>query len=234
MGRGKDKRNQKLKFKRQDKKRRGIKVPFTLANISKRMNGRSNEHQYKTNIHNLIFNDARFQNIRYSASSITYCKFRRAKLVGIDFIYTNLKKSIFKESHLEDVIFFGVNLKDTDFSKATFKNVYFINTNTKVAKNLDITKEGIKIINEYPTDELEKELKNTLDKLVLKEEIYKHHVLHVNKEKVNKWFIGLLLNEFTQKELSKTFRKLDNSDRRATNFFTYHSYRKFVLNYLKK
>lgn len=35
-------------------------------------------------------------------------------LVGIDFIYTNLK-NIFKESYLEDVIFFGVNLKDTDF-----------------------------------------------------------------------------------------------------------------------
>jgi hypothetical protein len=154
--------------------------------------------------------------------------------VGIDFIYTNLKKSIFKESHLEDVIFVGVNLKDTDFSNATFKNVYFLNTNTKVAKNLDITNEGIKIINNYPTIVLDKELKNTLDNLALNEEVYKHHVLHVNKKKVNRWFVELLLNEFTQKELCRSLRKLEDPKRRANNFFTYHSYRKFVLNYLKK
>ncbi|MGK0700949.1 pentapeptide repeat-containing protein [Priestia flexa] len=213
MGRGNDRRKQKLKLKRQDKRRRGIKVPFTLSNVTKKMNGRSNEHQYKTNIHNLIFNDARFRNIRYSASNITYCKFSRAKLVGIDFIYTNLKKSVFKESHLEDVVFFGVNLKDADFSRATFKNVYFINTNTKVAKNLNITNAEIKIINNYPASILDKNLKNILDNLVLNEKVYKHRVLHVNKEKVNKWFIELLLNEFTQKELYRALRKLDNPNR---------------------
>lgn len=41
---------------------------FLIELILQKMNGRSNERQYKTNINN--FNDSVFQNIRYSASKL--------------------------------------------------------------------------------------------------------------------------------------------------------------------
>ena len=236
MGVAKKKKKAKLKEKRLKRIKSGKRVPFSLANVSKRLPGIQNTHQYKTNVHNLNFNESHFNNVKYSASNITNCNFKKAKLTGVDFIYTNLKRCNFSNAFLEDVIFFGANLKYAKFKNTHFKNVYFINTNIELTQDLVSDNNGLIIYNHYPNQEIHDSLKNVLYKVGDNDRIYKHRVLHVNKNKLNMWMVQLLLWEFSTTELVRSYRKIIINEKRNSNqnFFTYHSHRKFLNAYLKK
>ena len=150
MGRGKRRRKYIQKKKRMEKAKKGKLVRFDLQNSSRKYAGFKDKYCYQTNIHRLIYKDAKFQNVRYQASIITNCNYRNASLKGVDFCNSNLKNTTFKGAYFENVIFVNCNLKGTDFTDAKFKNVYFITTNTQVAKGIDIEK--VSILNKYPKD----------------------------------------------------------------------------------
>ena len=211
-------------------------MPFSLANVSRKLSGIQDTHQFKTNAHNLNFNDSHFSNVKYSSSNLTNCRFKRAKLTGIDFIYTNLKRCDFSNAYLEDIIFFGVNLKYAKFKNTHFKNVYFINTSLELATDIDLENSGVTRYNKYPEIEINDSLEDVLYKIMQNDRIYKHGVLHVNKKKLNMWIIQILLWEFSATELTKYFSKLTINKTKDSNqrFFTYHSYRKFLNAYFKK
>ncbi|AMQ71651.1 pentapeptide repeat-containing protein [Bacillus velezensis] len=239
MGRGKQRRKNKQKQKRMKKIAQGKHVPFSLANSSRKLKGRHNKHEYKTNIHNLIFVDATFKNVKYTASNITFCNFRKTKITGVDYINTNLKKSKFKNAHFENVIFYSANLKDTDFSNATFKNVYFINTNVFVARNLDINQSGIHLLKGIPTLKIDNDLFAIIEQLMQIPKIRKHYVLTTKNSKtkeINEWIIYLLLQSFSQKELTKAFRTMYLNKNKNANktMLTYYSYLYFLTKYFKK
>ena len=200
----------KRKYRKIYKKRNLKNKYFNLANSTKKYKGCKNIYAYKSNIHNLIYKDANFENVRYQASNITYCNFKNSKLLGVDFANTNLKYTNFKGAKLEEVIFFNCNLKNV--------------------RNLNLD-EGCVYINSYPNIELNTDILNAIDKLKNCSEIYKSHVLHVNKNKINLWNINLLLN-YGQENLTRCMQALLRRKNKH-NFYTVYSYKKFIENYLK-
>lgn len=239
MGRGKRKRKAIQRKKRIAKMRKGKHVSFSLANSPRIMRGRTNKHEYKTNIHNLNFKNAKFKNVKYTSTNMTNCKFKNVSFVGVDFINTNLKKSKFRNARLENVIFYGANMKDVDFKDTKFKNVYFINTDLSNAKNINLDDSGIVILKGEPTITITETLKNSIDNIMTMPKIKKHYVLttKVSKGKtINKWIINLLKNKFSDDDLIKGFNRIYTNDKINSNktFFTYYSYLEFFCNYLKK
>jgi hypothetical protein len=206
-------------------------VRFSLSNSPVKYSGFKDKYNYGTNIHNLIYKDGHFENVRFQASNITKCNFKNAKLKGIDFMNTNLKNTSFKGAILQDIVFFNCNLKGTDFKNATFKNVKFISTNVKNSIDLNIS-DGINVMNEYPNIQLNSDLEQSIFRLASLSKIYKYHVLHVKKNKINLWSILLLLEFYKQEDLSRALAALARrNDKRG--FYTIYKYRKFIDAYLK-
>lgn len=231
MGRGKKKGRRIQTQKRIDKAKLGKHVPFNLANSPRKLNGISNKYNYKSNMHNLIYKDGFFENVKYQASIITECNFKNTKLTGVDFYNSNLKRTSFKDASLKNVIFFNCNLMGTDFKNVRFENVAFISTNIKVAKNFDQTGD-VAIIAHYPKLEISEKLKKTLIELSNDGKIYNSRVLHVSKNKWNHWNIKLLLDEYG-KDLERALYALTRRNNKW-GFNTLYSYRNFIDSYLKR
>jgi len=233
MGRAKKKRKRLAKLKRLKRKSQGKLVIFDLQNSPKKMKGCSNKYSYKTNIHNLIYKDASFENVRFRASNITDCNFKNAHLIGVDFVSSNLKNSNFSNATLEDVVFFGCKLKGVIFHNTEFKNVFFISTNTNGCKYINDSEECT-IINRYTVEELSPEIEVCLAKLATYKSIYIPHVIHVKKDKTNYWITNLLLKQcgdtYTFKRVLQALCK--RKDKRY--FYTVYAYKKFIDNYLKR
>ncbi len=176
-------------------------VRFNLANSPKKFKGLRDKYAYQSNIHRLIYKGANLVNVNYRASIITNCNFKNARLTGVDFIGTNLKRTTFKGANLSNVNFFNANLKGTDFTDVVFNNVTFMSTNVEKAKNLNIQDANVKVINSYPTIKLTQELEEALYDLSECPGIYKSHVLHVQRNKLNYWFLHLLLANYSQANL---------------------------------
>lgn len=138
-----------------------------------------NRYYEKANLHKANFKALSFQNIRFHNSIITGCNFRDASLTGADFCNTNLKNTSFKGAKLSRCIFINCNLKNADFTGARFRDVYFIMTNTKVAEgNFD----EAMIMGTYPGNiVVSTSLKQSLDLLSAKPEIYDYRVLHLRR-----------------------------------------------------
>ncbi len=239
MSRSKQRRKAIQKQKRMKKIKKGKLVPFSLANSPRKLNGRINKHEYKTNIHNLIFVSSFFKNVKYTASNITSCNFRDSKIIGVDYINTNLKDSKFKNVHFENVIFYSVNIKNADFFNATFKNVYFINTNTTVAKNINLDQPSVYILRGHPSLNIDNTLINSIEKLMEIPKIQKHYVLTTRNskgKKINNWILYLLLQSFSKKELSQAFLRMYLNNKPSSNrtMFTYFSYLEFLSKYYRK
>ena len=230
MGRGKQRRKYKQKQKRIEKAKRGKLVRFDLQNSSKKYSGFSNKYCYQTNIHKLIYKDAKFHNIKFQSSNITNCNYKNALFKGIDFCNCNLKNSTFIGASFENVIFMNCNLKGADFTGAKFHNVYFIMTNTEVAKGVD--KEKVRILNTYPKNvQFDSNCEVALFRLGQINKIYKYHVLHVSPTKINMWIMLILLEKYgegTGRALNALVRRKDKRF-----FYTVASYMNFIESYLK-
>ena len=190
VGRAKRKRKAKQKAKRLLKIKSGKRVRFVLANSPQKYQGWSNKYNYQSNIHNLIYKDASFTNDKFHNCTITKCNFKNTKLSGIDFAHCNLKETSFKGATLNDVTFFNCNMKSVDFENAVFNNVVFISMNTEKIKSLPL--DGYTVINKYPKIDDLQLIQNALT-LSSYKKIYKYHVLHVEKNKLNNWYLYLIL-----------------------------------------
>lgn len=230
MGRANKKRKILQNIKRKEKIKKGRLVRFTLSNSPVKYKGFSNKYNYKTNIHNLIYKDASFENVRYHVSNITKCNFKNTKLLGVEFISCNLKSTSFRNSKLKDVIFFNCNLKNTDFEGAKYDNVIFISTNLDNAKNLELTYK-CKVLRTYPKYTINKELYEAVLKLAEFKRIYKYHVLHVKKNKINRWNLSILENYYDNNKLIRSLEALYKRKNKY-GFYTVYSYRRMIDSYL--
>lgn len=226
----KSRRKLKQKQKRIEKINRGKIVRFNLANSRVKYKGCKNIYGYQSNIHNLIYKDAEFENVRYQASNITNCNFKYATLKGVDFINTNLKHTNFKGAKLKDVVFFNCNLKDVDFKDVQFENVFFISTRLNNTKNL-ILGQGCTCIKSYPKIEIGCRLRESISRLTECDKIYNYHILHVNLNKINMWNISLLL-QYGEDNLVRAMEALYKRKNKYA-FYTIYSYKKFIESYLK-
>ena len=137
MGTGKKtrkaKRAAKAKQRREIRIKMGKPTYLTLIRCPRPITEVANHYTYKATIYRTSYKKANIHNVRWQASSLTYCNFSSSHCLGVDFLNSNLKKSSFKNAVLEDVVFCNCNLKDADFTGAKFKRVAFITTNTSVA-----------------------------------------------------------------------------------------------------
>lgn len=228
MSRRKRKRKKSLKQKRLLKQKAGINVPFNLQNSPRKYPGMQNRYYLKANIHNLIYKDAKFMNVKYQASNITACNFKKATLCGVDFVGCNLKKTNFSDASLKNVIFMNCNLKGTNFKNCKFENVYFIMTD--ISECVEMPEEYY-YLNTYPEICIEGDLKEALVKLANIPESYKYHVLHVKKDKYNLWTIKILRDRYGDK-IGKAL-KVFASKPKLKQLYTVHSYMMFIEKYLK-
>lgn len=227
----KSKRKTKQKLRRARKKSIGKIVRFNLSNSPVKYRGFKDKYNYGTNIHSLIYKDGYFENVRFQSSNITKCNFKNTMLKGIDFMNTNLKNTSFKGAEIQDTIFFNCNLRGTDFKNVKFKNVKFISTSIGSAINLNINNE-VNIINNHPNMQLNLKLEQSILRLADLNEIYKYHVLHVKKNKINLWSILLLLKYYKQEDLSRALTALERRNNKR-QFYTIYKYRQFIDSYLK-
>ena len=200
LGRAKKKRKAKRRndmFSRSlIRKKMGKSVFFTLTHCSKKLGGISNKYNYKANMHNLCFADARFYNAKYQASIITDCNYRNADILGVDFFNCNMRGTSFKRAKLKNVVFYNCNLKGTDFSGATFDDVVFICTNMNDTKNLNLNTPGITVLRTYKALSLGETVITTLLDLGQNKAVFDYRVLHVNKNKLNHWTLGLIYQKY--------------------------------------
>lgn len=228
MGRGKKKQKARQKIRRAQKIKSGKLVRFCLANSGKKYTGFSNKYCYQTNIHNLIYKDSSFENVKFQNSNITECNFRNSKLTGIDFYNSNLKKSKFSNAVLKDVVFFNCNLKGTDFKDTSFKNVFFISSNISLCKNLN--KKNITVIIKYPKI-TNQDLVNIILELAEFKDLYKFNILHVKRNKINNWNVNVLYSKYLN-NLPRALKALKKRKNKK-NFITLYSYKRFIESYLK-
>ena len=150
-------------------------------------------------MHNLIYKDAKFQNVRYQASIITNCNFNQTVLTGVDFCNCNLKKSSFKGAKLHNVCFINCNLSGVDFTNAEFDNVIFVCTSVDKCKNFSCDS-NCRIYRSYPKIELQDEISTQLLQLAEDTLIYEPHVLHVSRSKLNLWALKILDDLYVYEE----------------------------------
>lgn len=229
MGKKKRRRKIKQELKRRRKIKKGKVVRFNLANSPVKYRGFKDKYNYQTNIHNLIYKDASFENVRYHASNITKCNFKNTKLLGVEFTSCNLKNTSFKNAVLKEVIFFNCNLRNTDFQGVNYDNVIFISTNLDNAKNLNLT-DKCEILKSYPRHELKSELDEIVLKLSKCKRLYKYHVLHVKKDKINRWNLSILHNYYDNR-LQRALEALYKRKNKYA-FYTVYAYRKMIDSYL--
>ena len=228
---GKKKRKAIQRLKRIKKMKKGNNVPFVLANSPIKYSGFKYKYSYQSNMHNLVYKDATFYNVKFQNSIITECNFRCAKLVGVDFCHSNLKGCHFQRTHLKDVLFVNCNLKNTEWKGAAFENVYFISTNVSVCKDF-IASDSTYIFNSYPANDKLRKGHDVLIELAAFNAFYKYHVLHVSNKKPNYWIVKILYDRYD----TDLWRALHALSKRKTKsgFYTLYSYKKFIDNYLNQ
>lgn len=206
------------------------RIFFTLTGCSKKLQGMSNRYCYKSNIHNLTYKGAKFENVRYQSSIITNCNYNQAELVGVDFCNCNLRKSSFKNAKLKNVCFINCNIEGTDFLNADFENVVFVCVGIDKAKNLN-TNFSCRIYKTYPKFELERDIQARLLQLAEVALLYEPRVLHVTKNKLNFWTLKILEDLYGE----SVFRALCaiKNKKNKRGFYTIHAYMKHIENYLK-
>lgn len=239
MGRAKKKKKALQKKERRDKRLKGINVPFSLANSPRKLSGISNRHVLSTNIHNLNFVQANFENVKYSASNITNCNFRNAKFKNVDFIGTNLKGSNLKRALLENIVFYNANLNGVNFESACLKNVYFINCKLDKTKNLKHSNNSYVFNSNFEDVFISEKINEEILNLVTINKFKKHYVLttkNSNGGKINKAIVKILLKDFTENEIIRTFKVLEKGKKRRDSayYLTFGKYYEFFCKYLKK
>lgn len=225
----KKKRKNKLKQRRRRKSKIGVNTPFTLSNYPKKLGGRTNSYEYKINIHNCCFNDARFYRMRYRAGHITYSFLRRVEFDNVDYIYVNFKNTSFKNSSFNQVVFNGCNLTGIDFSGCKFKDVYFINCKIDYSTKTILNKNGYIINNlQFKYSDL---LKNTLLKTKDNKSLENYNILLTKQNKANKAMLYILLKKFTEEDIIIFLTKAINTNK--TQMYTIHDYINSMCKYYK-
>lgn len=226
MGRAKRKRKAKEKAKIKESKL----VRFVLSNSPVKYNGWSNKYNYQSNIHHLIYKGADFLNDKFQNCIITDCNFKQAHFSDVDFAHCNLKGSSFENTRLKNVTFFNCKMKSVDFSGATFDNVAFICMSVDTIKNLPLN--GYIVINKYPQITHQRLLDNAMA-LSQYIQFYKYHILNVDKNKVNNWYLFLLAEQYQcYDDVARGLYALRNR-RYKNGFITVGAYKKYLDTYLK-
>lgn len=205
------------------RKKMGKPIFFTLTHCNKKMNGISNKYNYKANMHKLCFVDARFYNVKYQASIITNCNYRNANIIGVDFFNCNMRGTSFKNTRFKNVVFFNCNLKDVDFTGTKFKNVTFICTNLQKSKNLDVDNSGITILRTYRPILIDESVENKLLAMAQNDSIFNAKVLHVSKNKLNQWTLGLVYERYGVDGITM-LSKIIGKKKKWYNMYTVFSY----------
>lgn len=231
-----EKRRKKAKRKQKSKKRRDVRLKMgkpvflNLCRTPKALEGFSNKYMYKANLYKVVYTSAKFFNVRWNASNITHCTFKKSHCKGVDFFNSNLKETSFQNSILDNVVFFNCNLSNTNFKGATFKRVIFISTNIAVAKNLTLSDECI-IYKSYPNSIVPVEWEQRLFELYNFGEFSKYKVLFVSKDKLNLWIIKIFLDYYGHSAL-KALVALKNRKYKE-NFYTVFSFMQHIEKYMK-
>lgn len=237
MGRAKKKRVAKRKkrmFTRNAiRAKMGKPVFFTLTHCNKKMSGISNKYNYKANMHKICFVGTRFYNVKYQASIMTDCNYRDASIIGVDYFNCNMRETSFKNARLKNVVFFNCNLKGVDFAGAQFDDVTFISTNLQEPKNLNLDNPGIRILRTYRTINIDRLVEDRLLVLAKNESIFNAKVLHVNKNKLNQWTIGLIYDKYGIDGIDTLSRILCKKEK-WNNMYTVFSYMLLIENWNKK
>lgn len=211
----------------------GKPVFFTLTHCNKKMSGISNKYNYKANMHKICFVGARFYNVKYQASIMTDCNYRDANIIGVDYFNCNMRGTSFKNARLKNVVFFNCNLKGADFTGTKFDDVTFICTNLQEQKKLNLDNPGIRILRTYRPITVDELVETRLLALAQNESIFNAKVLHVNKNKLNQWTIGLIHEKYGVDGITMLSRILCKKEK-WDNMYTVFSYMLLIENWDKK
>ncbi|EKB5511141.1 pentapeptide repeat-containing protein [Listeria monocytogenes] len=225
-----DRRKMKSKLRRNRRRKSGKPVYFSLSNYSKKLHGAYNRYYPKPNLHNVSFRNSDFKNCRFKSGHITSTSMREVNFIGCDFIKVNFRETNFKNATFTNCYFFQCDLKDSNFDNATFINTYFVSSSIKYAKNFSVNESFI--LRKYPNISLSNQLVESIQLLINFPSIKKFGVLTTDNEKINKWVLSILLNEFPEKKIIRFFKKISkNSSSKQKKFITLNSFREDLIKY---
>lgn len=120
-----------------------------------------------------------------------------------------------------------------DFAGAQFDDVTFISTNLQEPKNLNLDNPGIRILRTYRTINIDRLVEDRLLVLAKNKSIFNAKVLHVNKNKLNQWTIGLIYDKYGIDGIDTLSRILCKKEK-WNNMYTVFSYMLLIENWNKK
>ena len=211
----------------------GKPVFFTLAYCNKKLSGIWNKYMYKANMHKLCFVGARFYNVKYQASIVTDCNYRDATIIGVDYFNCNMRGTSFKNARFKNVVFFNCNFKEVDFTGAKFEDVTFICTNLQGPKNLNLDNPEIRILRTYRPIPIDEPVETRLLAMAQNDSIFNARVLHVNKNKLNQWTIGLICEKYGVDGIIMLSKILGQKEK-WENMYTVFSYMLLIENWGRK
>lgn len=223
--------NKKRLFIERNKKSTKKQGPFTLSNCTRQLKGISHKYEYKNNIHNCNFCNAKINTVRYKSGHITHSTFKNATIKNTDFICVNLKHNRFYNTQFHDCVFFGCNFENSNFKNSVFQNVYFIQCKLSNVKNFKPS-ETTHFINKYPELTPCVGLINTLKSIALIPTLETYKILTISSSKINIWMLALVLTNYTENELIAFFNKISKTNR--VQFYTVHDYIYTLQKYYKR
>ena len=231
MGRAKRKRIAKQRKSREKRNlirlKMGKRIFFNLTQCNKKLSGISNRVCYKSNMHDLVYKNGHFNNVRYRSSIITKCNFNDAVLNCVDFCNCNLKNTSFKNAVLKNVCFSICNLSGVDFTNAKFENVYFICTDIEKAKGIP-SDTAFKIYRSYPQINIDEGIQTVLIQLAKIQTLFDARVIHVSKSKLNMWTIKILIDLYGSNGLDALLELRE--EKKSCKFYTVGS----LIEYIEK
>lgn len=144
-----------------------------------------------------------------------------------------MRGTSFKNARLKNVVFFNCNLKGVDFTGAKFEDVAFICTNLQKPQNLDLDNPEIRILRTYRPIAIDESVENRLLAMAQNDSIFNAKVLHVSKNKLNQWTIGLIYENYGVDGIIMLSKILGEKEK-WNNMYTVFSYMLLIENWRKK
>ncbi len=198
-----------------DKKKKN----FMYANLEK-------SNCYKCDFGESNFDYASFRGAHFKSSNFNKCSFKWTEFVG-----TNFKNSSMRSAIFENAIFDSVKLEGVSFKGAVFNNTIFVNTDMSQAQDLNLQSAGLKILNEMPTINISDELTDIILTAMKNPFIKKARVLDTREGVINTLSLSILLNIFSEEELTSGLKEF--TEKVDREFYTLSYIIRFIEN-LKK
>lgn len=231
MKKWKIKRINRIRLRRKRKISRGQHVSWTSIKTNKSKSNWSNVYRYKPNISKSVYKNSFFRNVRIRSGNMTRSNFNNSCFIDVDFIFVNLSNSKFYDAKFVNCMFFGCNFNQTSFKNASFQHTVFISCNFKNIKDFRLGQNS-RVVKKMSIDQISHSLEQAVLAMKNNKTLEQYHILTSVSNGVNKWLLAILLEKYTEDDLTKFFNKIERTNK--VRFYSFSQYKKSLDKFYKR